>query len=94
MVGAETRDLFLVVGEPRVELRGVLVAELGFALRHHALTPLPPLAEARPELEAKPELEAVVRKALAKKPKDRFPNAHEMQRAMRAVKPPAARLVM
>ena len=68
--------------------------EVSEMLRHHALTPLPPLAEARPELEAKPELEAVVRKALAKKPKDRFPNAHEMQRAMRAVKPPAARLVM
>jgi eukaryotic-like serine/threonine-protein kinase len=43
-------------------------------------------------LVVRPELEAVVQKALAKKPKDRFADANEMQRALRAVPAPAATL--
>jgi serine/threonine protein kinase len=68
--------------------------EISDMIRAHALSPVPPLQESRPELEAKPALEAVVMKALAKRPKDRFNDAQEMQRALRAVKPPAAKLVM
>jgi serine/threonine-protein kinase len=68
--------------------------EISDMIRAHTLAPVPPLQESRPELEVKPELEAVVMKALAKKPKDRFANAQEMQRALRAVKAPGAKLVM
>jgi serine/threonine-protein kinase len=66
--------------------------EISDMIRAHALAPIPPLEESRPELEVKPELEAVVTKALAKKPADRFADAREMQRALRAVSKPAARL--
>jgi serine/threonine protein kinase len=68
--------------------------EISDMIRAHALAPIPPLGESRPELEASAGLEAVVTKALAKKPKDRFKDAQEMQRALRAVKTPAARLIM
>lgn len=68
--------------------------EISDMIRAHALAPVPPLQESRPELEPKRELEAVVMKALAKRPKDRYANAQEMQRALRAVRPPAAKLVM
>ena len=67
--------------------------EISDMVRAHALAPVPPLDEARPELETSPALGAVVMKALAKKPKERFIDAQEMQRALRAVKRPAARLV-
>jgi len=68
--------------------------EVSDMIRAHALAPVPPLQEARPELEPKPELEALVMKALAKKPADRFANARDMQRALKAIKSPAARLTM
>ena len=68
--------------------------EIADMIRAHTLAPVPPLQESRPELVAKPELEAVVQKALAKRPVDRFANAQEMQRALRRVLAPAARLVM
>jgi serine/threonine-protein kinase len=67
--------------------------EISDMIRAHALAPVPPLTESRPELEVSPALEAVVTRALAKKPKDRFKDAQEMQRALRAVRSPAARLV-
>ncbi len=68
--------------------------EISDMIRAHALAPVPPLAESRPELEVSPELDALVHKALAKKPKERFADAQEMQRALRALKRPAARLLM
>jgi serine/threonine-protein kinase len=67
--------------------------EVSDMIRAHALAPLPPLTESRPELEVKPALEAVIARALAKKPADRFADAREMQRALRAVDKPAAQLV-
>jgi serine/threonine-protein kinase len=68
--------------------------EISDMVRAHALAPVPPLEEARPELEVSAAPVAVVMKALAKKPQERFANAQEMQRALRAVKAPAARLTM
>jgi len=67
--------------------------EVSDMIRMHALAPIPPLAESRPELEVAPALEAVITKALAKKSAERFADAREMQRALRAVEKPAARLV-
>ena len=66
--------------------------EISDMIRAHALAPVPSLSESRPELEPKPALEAVVMRALAKRPPDRFADAREMQRALRAVGKPAARL--
>jgi serine/threonine protein kinase len=66
--------------------------EVSDLIRAHALAPVPALSDVRPELVARPELEAVVRRALEKKPKDRFADANEMQRALRSVPLPGARL--
>src|SRR5699024_10410829 len=59
-------------------------------VRAHAVAPVPKLAELRPALCARPELEAVVQKALAKRPGDRYANAGEMREALRGVPLPAA----
>jgi serine/threonine protein kinase len=67
--------------------------DVGALIRAHLVSPVPPLADVRPELAASAELESVVRRALAKKPKDRFADANEMQRALRSVPPPGARLI-
>lgn len=44
-------------------------------LRGHLFEPVPKLADARPGLEVDPNLEAVVQRALAKLPAERFPDA-------------------
>jgi eukaryotic-like serine/threonine-protein kinase len=69
-----------------------IAEEVADLIRAHAISPVPALGDVRPELVARPELEAVVQRALAKKPKDRFADANEMQRALRAVPSPGARL--
>ncbi len=69
-----------------------VVEDVPDLIRAHAIAPVPSLASVRPELDALPELEAVVQRALAKRPKDRFADANEMQRALRSVPAPGARL--
>lgn len=59
-------------------------------LRAHALEPVPTLAATRPELEFAPGLEALVARALAKKPRERFADAGEMRTALGAIRRPAA----
>lgn len=57
-------------------------------IRAHALTPVPPLAEARPGLVVQRKLEAAIGRALAKEPSDRFADAREMMRELEAVPEP------
>lgn len=64
--------------------------ELSDMLRAHAIMPVPPLRERRPELRVRDELDAVVQKALAKLPEDRFADAGAMRAALRRVPAPAA----
>ena len=56
----------------------------------HLITPPPPLASKREGLAVVPQLEAIVQKALAKKPEQRFANAGEMLAALEALPAPAA----
>jgi eukaryotic-like serine/threonine-protein kinase len=67
--------------------------ELTDLFRAHAIEPPPTLRAMRPELEARPELDAVVQRALAKAPADRFADAREMRLALAKVPRPVARLV-
>ena len=48
-------------------------------LRAHLFEPVPALDEVRPGLEAHPDLERLLRRALAKAPEDRFPDAGAMR---------------
>jgi serine/threonine-protein kinase len=59
-------------------------------LRAHLLDEVPALASKREGLMVRPELETIVRKALAKKPEERFANAGEMLAAVEALPAPAA----
>ncbi|HJK93099.1 MAG TPA: serine/threonine-protein kinase [Polyangiaceae bacterium LLY-WYZ-15_(1-7)] len=61
-------------------------------LRAHLFEPLPKLADIRPELEVDPELEAVIRKALAKDPGERYPDARAMYDALQPFGPGAVRM--
>ncbi len=63
----------------------------GALLRAHLLENPPTLAEADPELEPTPELEAIVARALAKQPEERYPGAAQMLAALDAIGPKAAR---
>ncbi len=51
-------------------------------LRGHLFEPVPKLADARPGLEVAPNLEAVVQRALAKLPAERFPDARAFLEAL------------
>lgn len=59
-------------------------------LKAHLLTPPPPLASKREGLAVLPQLEAIVQRALAKKPEQRFADAREMLAALEALPAPAA----
>jgi serine/threonine-protein kinase len=61
-------------------------------LRAHLFEPVPALGQVRPGLSVHPELEAVVHKALAKDPNERFANAGEMLRALERLPEAAVRL--
>ncbi len=54
--------------------------------------PVPSLAELRPDLAFVPELDAVIQRAMAKDPKDRFADAEQMLAALEsaAASPPVA----
>jgi serine/threonine protein kinase len=56
--------------------------EVQDVLRHHLNTPVPRLTERRPELAELSELQALLDKAMAKEPSDRFANAREMLTAI------------
>lgn len=56
-------------------------------LRAHLLEPVSKLTDARPGLSLRPELEALVAKALEKNPIHRYPDAHAMLAALRALPP-------
>jgi serine/threonine-protein kinase len=59
--------------------------EIHEVLRHHLSTPVPRLAERRPELAAHPELQELIDRALAKHRDARFADAGEFLRALDAV---------
>jgi hypothetical protein len=54
---------------------------LGFAVLHQS-EPIPPMAELAPDVKVSVELEQIVRRAMAKKPDDRFPDAAAMAEAL------------
>ncbi len=54
-------------------------------LVQHVIDPPPPLSAFRPELSRVQELDAIVARALAKSPHDRFQTAQEMRRALLSV---------
>ncbi len=61
-------------------------------LRAHLFEPVPSLASVRPGLSVHPQLEAVVRKALAKDPSERFADARAMLEALAAIPEGSVRL--
>lgn len=69
------------IGESRMDM-----------LKQHLLTPVPPLRAGRPELRARPELDALITKAMAKEPGDRFSDAQAMLAAFDSIPGPVASL--
>ncbi len=61
-------------------------------LRAHLFEPVPPIKEIRPGVDLHPALEAVIMRALAKDPNERFQDAGEMLAALRNV--PSAALAV
>ena len=63
-------------------------------LQAHMNEPLPSLSAVRPDLDFVPELEAVVQRAMAKDPEDRFADAEQMLAALESASaaPPVATL--
>jgi serine/threonine-protein kinase len=59
-------------------------------LKMHLLSPVPKLADTKDGLEVRPELQAVLERAMAKLPDQRFANAGEMAAALDAVPSPGA----
>jgi hypothetical protein len=59
-------------------------------LKLHLLQPVPALSAGRPGLRARPELDAVIEKAMAKEPDERFADAAQMLAALEAVPAPQA----
>jgi serine/threonine protein kinase len=59
---------------------------VGFLMKHLTDTPMPP-SQKQPEVEVPPELEALIMRALAKNPADRFANAEEMRAELIACVP-------
>ncbi len=64
--------------------------EVADVLRAHALDPVPALASARADLAVAPELDALVARAMAKRPDDRFADAGAMLAALDALPERAA----
>lgn len=61
--------------------------------RAHALDPVPELASARAALRVRPELDALLQRAMAKSPDQRFADAREMRAALGRIPRPAAWLI-
>ncbi|MCB9614148.1 MAG: serine/threonine protein kinase [Sandaracinus sp.] len=61
-------------------------------LRAHLFEPIPKLSDVRAELEVEPALEAIVRRALAKDPAERFPDARAFLQALAPFGDESARL--
>ena len=53
-------------------------------ISHHIVAPLPPMIVRAPDVEIPPSVEALVKKLLAKDPKDRYPNARALIEAIDA----------
>jgi serine/threonine-protein kinase len=66
--------------------------ELPEIVRQHLAAPVPALASARPDLVASPELQSIVRRAMAKEPRDRFADAIAFLKAVEALPRNAASL--
>lgn len=91
-------------GDPRSDVysAGVLLFELltgswpfleedrSAMFRAHLSQPVPSLQSARPELRPSPELEALIHRAMAKPPAERYPDAVAMLSALEALPDPAA----
>jgi eukaryotic-like serine/threonine-protein kinase len=58
-------------------------------LKSHLLAPVPDLSAGRAGLRVRPELDALIKKAMAKEPRDRFPDAQHMLAALDAIVQPA-----
>lgn len=67
--------------------------EVSDLFRAHALDPVPDLASSRAALRARPELDALIKRAMAKAPAERFADAREMRTALGRIPRPAAVLV-
>ncbi len=67
------------IGETRMDM-----------LKHHLLSPVPPLNQGRPELAVRPELDALIQKAMAKEADHRYADARQMLAALEAIPKPIA----
>lgn len=77
-VRADIYALGILLYEMIADRRPFLSERRSELLRAHLLEPVPPLIEARKDLVVHPQLEAIVLKALAKDPANRFADAAEM----------------
>lgn len=67
--------------------------EISDIFRAHAIDPVPTLESARAALRVRPELDAVIQRAMAKEPADRYADAREMRAALAKIPRPAAWLI-
>lgn len=65
--------------------------EIPEVLRQHMISPVPQLAERVPQFSVAPALQALVERALAKRPDERFQTAEEMAEAVAALPEPCIR---
>src|SRR5690606_23576113 len=91
-VRADVYALGVMLYELLADRRPFLYERRSELLRAHLLEPVPPLTKVRPGLEVHPALEALLAKALAKDPADRFADARAMLEALRALPPDPVRL--
>ncbi len=63
-------------------------------LRMHVNQAVPPMAEAAPSLGADPRIEAILHRALAKDPGQRFASAHEFAETLLLDSPPSSSILM
>jgi serine/threonine protein kinase len=92
-VRADVYALGILLFEMLADRRPFLSERRSELLRAHLLEPVPALAEARRGLVVHPDLEAIVQKALAKDPANRFADASEMLRAVQALPKSPAKIV-
>ena len=91
-VRADVYALGILLYEMLADRRPFLSERRSELLRAHLLEPVPPLSGARRGLVVHPQLEALVLKALAKDPNNRFADAREMLQALEALPPSPARM--
>lgn len=91
-VRADVYALGVMLYELLADRRPFLYERRSELLRAHLLEPVPALTSARPGLWVHPALEALLMRALAKDPSERFPNGRAMREALRALPTECVRL--